>query len=426
MASNIKIKRSEVAGNPTTLGAGELAYSALPDTGSNGGDRLYIGMGTETDGNAVNHFVIGGKYFTDAINAATDLSTGSTIVKRNAGGNFSAGTITATLIGTASSANKWQTARSLSLTGDATASIASLDGSADTTATITLATVNSNTGSFGSSTQVPVVTVNAKGLVTGVTLVDVAQAGAGTANLTITGNTGTDTVSTGIDTLNFAGGTGVTTAVTNNQVSFAIGQNVATDANVNFNNLTLAGNLVVNGTTTSVNSTTVEVSDLNITVAKGSATAAVANGAGLTVDGAGATLIYTSANDRWNFNKDLSVATVYGALSGNASTATKWATARNLSLSGDATATLESVDGSAAVSSTITLATVNTNTGSFGSGTSVPSFTVNAKGLITAASATAISIATSTVLGLASFASADFTVTAGAVSIKAIDGGIYG
>ncbi len=33
----------------------------------------------------------------------------------------------------------------------------------------TLATVNSNTGSFGSASSIPVVTVNAKGLVTGVT-----------------------------------------------------------------------------------------------------------------------------------------------------------------------------------------------------------------------------------------------------------------
>ena len=65
MASIVRIKRSEVSGNPSTLGQGELAYSALPDNGVNGGDRLYIGMGTETAGNAVNHVVIGGKYFTD-------------------------------------------------------------------------------------------------------------------------------------------------------------------------------------------------------------------------------------------------------------------------------------------------------------------------------------------------------------------------
>ena len=42
MASIIRIKRSTVTGNPATLGAGELAYTALVDNGSNGGDRLYM------------------------------------------------------------------------------------------------------------------------------------------------------------------------------------------------------------------------------------------------------------------------------------------------------------------------------------------------------------------------------------------------
>lgn len=65
MASIVRIKRSEVSGNPAILAQGELAYSALTDNGSNGGDRLYVGMGTETAGNAANHVVIGGKYFTD-------------------------------------------------------------------------------------------------------------------------------------------------------------------------------------------------------------------------------------------------------------------------------------------------------------------------------------------------------------------------
>lgn len=52
-------------------------------------------------------------------------------------------------------------------------------------------------------------------------------------------------------------------------------------------------------------------------------------------------------------------------------------------LTGDATA---SGPGSAV----LTLATVNSDTGSFGSSTSIPSFTVNAKGLITAASGNAV------------------------------------
>lgn len=451
MSSNIKIKRSEVAGNPSTLGAGELAYSALADNGANGGDRLYIGMGTETAGNAVNHIVIGGKYFTDMITAATNANTASTLVKRDASGNFTAGDITATtfigaLTGNASTATKWATARNLSLTGDATATLSAVDGSAAVSAAITLATVNSNVGSFGSATAIPIVTVNGKGLVTAISTATVAT------SLSIAGGTGNDTVSLLTDTLTFAGGTGVATTVTNNQVSFAIGQAVATTSNVTFNDVTVSGtlnsnditssaisitgdatitgNLTVSGTTTTINSTTLAVGDINIVLAKDAATAAAANGAGLTVTGpaVAATLTYTSGDDRWNLNKDLNVANVYGALKGNADTATsagKWTTARNLSLTGDATATLTSVDGSAAVSAALTLATVNSNVGTFGNSTTVPTFTVNAKGLITAASATAIPTATTTVLGLASFATADFTVTAGAVSIKAVDGGTY-
>ena len=75
MASTIRIKRSGTSGDPTTLGQGELAYSYLPDNGSNGGDRLYIGTGTEIAGNAVNHEVIGGKFFTQMLDHAKGTLT---------------------------------------------------------------------------------------------------------------------------------------------------------------------------------------------------------------------------------------------------------------------------------------------------------------------------------------------------------------
>jgi hypothetical protein len=80
MASIIRIKRSSVSGNPATLGAGELAYSALTDNGSNGGDRLYIGIGAETSGNAANHFVIGGKFFTDRLDHTAGTLTASSAI----------------------------------------------------------------------------------------------------------------------------------------------------------------------------------------------------------------------------------------------------------------------------------------------------------------------------------------------------------
>lgn len=86
----------------------------------------------------------------------------------------------------------------------------------------------------------------------------------------------------------------------------------------NTGTLVIAGNLQVDGTTTTVNSTNVSVDDLNITVASGAANAAAANGAGLTVDGANATFTYDSANDRWAMNKDLATnltGTVTGTVS---------------------------------------------------------------------------------------------------------------
>jgi hypothetical protein len=437
MASIIRIKRSETAGNPSTLGTGELAYSALADNGSNGGDRLYIGIGAETNGNAVNHIVIGGKYFTDQINAATSSNTFGTLVRRDASGNISV----TNLLGNASTANAWTTARNLALTGDATGTLTGVDGSQNVSAALTLATVNSNVGSFGGSTAIPVITVNAKGLITAVSTANISTA------LTITDGTTSDSLALGTDTLTFEAGTGVTTTVSNNKVSFAIGQAVNTTSNVTFNNVTvngtlnsddvtaanltlsgnavIVGNLTVQGTTTTVNSTTVAVGDLNITLAKDATTAAEADGGGITIGGANATFAYSAVSDRWTLNKNLEVTTVYASLVGNADTATKLQTARSIALTGDATATFSSFDGSANVSTAITLATVNSNTGSFGSGTSVPAITVNAKGLITAVSETAIPTATTSVLGLAKFDTNNFSVTGGLVSVSAIDGGTY-
>ena len=81
----------------------------------------------------------------------------------------------------------------------------------------------------------------------------------------------------------------------------------------------IAGNLQVDGTTTTINSTSLAVSDLNLTLANGAANAAAANGAGLTVAGAAATLLYTSATDTWNINKAL-VGNVTGNVTGTVST----------------------------------------------------------------------------------------------------------
>ena len=349
MVASIKIKRSDTAGNPPVLGAGELAYSGLPDNGANGGDRLYIGMGVETNDNAVNHLVIGGKYFTDLINASTNLKTPLALVRR------------------------------------------------DVTGSINVSAINA-------------------------------------------------------DTLNVS------------------------------SNAVITGNLTVQGTTTTINSTVVEISDLNVVIAKDATNATAANGAGLTVNGPTIkpTLLYSSIDDRWNFNKNLNIDIVYGSLDGNATTATTLATGRTIGISGDITYTSPSFNGSGNITAvatlatvndnigtwntvtvngkglvtggsntgyltsnqtitasgdisgsgntalSLTLATVNSNVGTFGSDILVPKVTVNGKGLITAVSTTMIPTASTTVKGLASFATANFDVDAtGIVSLSSIDGGSY-
>lgn len=136
---------------------------------------------------------------------ASDASTANTVNKlvlRDASGNFSAGTITAALFGNANTATtlqtaraingtsfngsadittaNWGTARTIAFNGDLSGS-SSVNGSANVTTSLTLATVNSNVGTFGSATAVPVFTVNAKGLVTGVTATTINADPAGSA-----------------------------------------------------------------------------------------------------------------------------------------------------------------------------------------------------------------------------------------------------
>jgi hypothetical protein len=369
MAQTILIKRSTSTVAPTALSNGELAYSHVSGSG-----KLYIGR---PGGGSGDIDAIGGKYYTDIITAATAANTAGKLVLRDGSGNFSSNVITANsfvgpltgdvtgdVTGNADTATAWETARNLSLTGDATATLSAVDGTAAVSAALTLATVNSNVGSFGGTTAIPVFTVNAKGLVTAASTVNVATVlnirdaestpgtdavnllsdtltftgasgitttvtnndvdidlddtavtpgsyGSGTAIpnftvdqqgrvtnagstsvatvLNIIGDSGSDGISLLTETLDIEGGTGVTTTVSNNKASIAIGQPVATTDNVTFNNVSvdgtlssdditattltasghviISGNLTVNGTTTTVNSNTVTIDDPLFTLA---------------------------------------------------------------------------------------------------------------------------------------------------------------
>ena len=78
----------------------------------------------------------------------------------------------------------------------------------------------------------------------------------------------------------------------------------------------IKGDLQVDGDTTTINTATLEVEDKEITIAKNATNNTEANASGIRVAGADATLIYASSGDRWNFNKDVSIA---GTLSADTS-----------------------------------------------------------------------------------------------------------
>ena len=92
--------------------------------------------GTSSEGTAV---TAARSDHTHGIDAAS-ANTPNFLVLRNASGNFSAGAITASLSGNASTASKIETARTISLAGNVTGSV-TFDGSSDVSITTTLASL---------------------------------------------------------------------------------------------------------------------------------------------------------------------------------------------------------------------------------------------------------------------------------------------
>lgn len=97
------------------------------------------------------------------ISDATSANTPSTVVRRDAVGNFSANTITATLAGNAATATKLATARTITSTGDVSWTT-TFDGSANATGAATLAPSGVSAGTY----QYPTLTVDSKGRVTSI------------------------------------------------------------------------------------------------------------------------------------------------------------------------------------------------------------------------------------------------------------------
>lgn len=205
MAQTVLIKRSTTTDVPSSLDNGELAYSSSSN-------KLFIGR---PGGAAGDVDAIGGKYYTDFIESLA--TTGSGNITGDVTGTLSYDIVNGTVSGTASIAAQTYYADatnvqfhvpsdSYKVAGDTNAIDTSITKSG-TTVTLTvdhkdlLASGTANQ-SYGSTTSIPVLTVNAQGHVTSINSTSISTA------LSISDdNDDTGSVALGSDTLKFAGGT---------------------------------------------------------------------------------------------------------------------------------------------------------------------------------------------------------------------------
>ena len=324
----IQIKRSANVAAPqiTDLVVGELAYS-YDQSNSGAGAKLYIEAINSGGANVIH--TIGGKYYTDDIDSATSSNTANKLVRRNASGNFTAGTITANLFGQANTAASLATARDIGLAGDLSGNV-SFDGSqnvtltatiaansvalgTDTTGnyianvipgtgltgsgfgtegatpTLTLATSGVSASTYGGATNIPVLTVDTYGRITSASNSTIST------SFTVVGDSGTNQTIAGGDTFTIVGGTGLTSVASNTDtITLNLDNTAVTPSTYGGAASTAVFTVDQQGRLTAASNVTIAIpsSALTTDVALGSQTsgAYVANlvaGTGITISGLG-------------------------------------------------------------------------------------------------------------------------------------------
>ena len=243
MATIIKIKTSSGLGKPATAKIGELSYSYAVGAYNTLGDKLFIGVGpVDGNGDASSQVVIGGKYFTAALDHAPGTLTASSAIIVDANKAVDEIIIgNSTTVGGGIKLNEGTNNGTDNIIIKAPNTLAA-------SYTLTLPADDGTPGQF--------LKTDGSGVLSFDTIY---------SSFTITGDTGTDTFNTN-ETLDFQGNSQVVTAVTNNQVAFSIGNSSIgttqlTDAGVT--NVKLANSTITLGSSTlTLGATTTDIAGI--------------------------------------------------------------------------------------------------------------------------------------------------------------------
>ena len=312
MANKLRIKRrdsSGVAGAPSSLENAELAFNEADNT-------LYYGTGTAgANGTATSVIAIGG-YGAYATLGTTQTITGNktfsgtVIVATPTADTHAATKVYVDAAITSVNSNVTNVATSFTVAGDSGTNQTISSGSdtlsilggvgltsiAGATDTITLNLDNTavTAGGYGGASSVGAFTVDAQGRLTAAT----------NTSISITASQISDRATnlvTGIT------GTASQISVSNSGVG-AVTISLPADVTIG-NTLTVTGDLVVNGNTTTLNTSTLIVEDKNVVLANVTTpTDATADGAGITILGAtDKTLNCVDATDAWTSSEHFNI-----------------------------------------------------------------------------------------------------------------------
>jgi hypothetical protein len=483
MATVIQIKRSTGVSAPTVsdLQQGELAYS-MDASNSGSGAILYV-ESQDSGGSAVIQ-KLGGKYYTDILDGTTPSpanfkvgngsSTGGSLqlfedtdngtnfvalkapnavtsdttftlpdgdgssgqfIRTNGSGQLEFATVVSSLSLAADSGSNdsFSTGETLTFTGgegidttvsDNTITIAGEDAS---TSNKGLASFNSSQFTVASgavSLNDSFLVIESEGIgsndndttvPTSAAVKDYVDTNITAQDLDTAGDSGTGAIDLDSQSLSIVGTANeIVTTASSQQIQIALPDNVTIG-----NNLTVDGNLTINGTTTTVNSTTVTVDDPIFVVGGDSAPGSDDNkDRGMEFrwhDGSSAKLGFFGFDDSTGKFTFVPEATDSGSIISG--------TKGNLDIGSlDLSGSITSVDGSAPTNGQILMGHTGNGDMQLGTLTAGEGIDVtNGAGSITLSAEDA----TATNKGIASFNASEFTVSSGAVSITAIDGGSY-